>query len=491
MKPNKKKKLNVSVPSGMVQATSILEVPTVPSTDVLDFRANVPVLAVQHNGIRFADMWSDALDNNEAKINAIIKKRAALYYSVLAPTTLSDIKTKLGNVVKRSLEAFAIICGVWKYQNALQFEDEDGYALNKITNCVANKALKVRVTAIQDGEVACKYSISNSNWKKDILKKLKQIYLSNTSAEFIFTICGHFIQITDDDTHEKLITWDNADIYASNADVYTSYDKLVAYLDACANTIDESYNSYPFMDEVLADLGLEQPGEKFNFTRDLAQTKLKMLSDVDHAFEDMVFMTNTVPNTLDVSAESSTPLFSIVRVSGQDGSYFSFYEDDKSSADCLNYADRVFIDINSITNALRGNAFPANIAFMTVDKGDNTRDERVMNPFPLKPWNASISTDANFWYFINEVNQLNEELDMPGDSTAVKINTISQIGSGDTLDFNIATYQMQLYISSGDYLIPAGDIESVISDATFNFIFGKLEKLTADSQTLGNNGNNN
>lgn len=488
MKP--KKRLDTKVPEGMVQATSILEVAQVPVTDSVDFRANVPVIAVQHNAVRFADMWKDALENNGAKINNIIKKRAALYYSVLAPTTLSDIRDKLGTVVKQSLRVFSTINGVWKYQNALQFEDEDGYNLAGITNCITRKTLNVRTTAVQEADIACKYAINNTLWKRDILKKLKQIYISDMAGEFIHTICGHFVQINDDDTHEKLCTWDNADVFLGRDAIFKNYDSLVDYLDDCVEDIDSAYNSYPFMDEVLADLGLKQPGETYNFTRDLSQTKLKVLSDVDRAIEDMIFMTNVYPNVLDTIDESATALYSIVRASNADGSYFSYYKDDTASADCLNYADRTHIAINSITNALRGNAFPANIAFMTVDKGDNTRDERVMNPFPLKPWSAAVSTDADFWYFLNEVNQLNEELDMPGDSTAMKINSISQIGSGDTLDFEIINFQMQLFISSGDYLLSAGDVESVISDATFFFLFGDLKKLDADAQTLSNNGKN-
>lgn len=474
-----------------VQATSVMEVTHIDTGATGDSTSRLCVAAVLTHAVRFNDMWTDALENNEGDINKAVKKFAAAYYTSLSPTTLSDIKSKLQKIVNNSLTMFALICSAWKYQNCNQFEDEDGFDLSKMLN---NVLLTNDMLQETDISKTCDFSISNSDWKKLVLKHLKGIYLSKLAKEFIYTYFGHFIDL--DPAFEgtqrlytivplELVKQQTSTQYPS--DKGKDKDTFTGYLATLASEIDDSYNAYPFMDGLLEYLGLSSPDREYDFTRDLAQMKLNLIKDSDELTADMIYMINSASNFLDVTAESSGDIYNFVKVNKFDGSYFTAYKDKEAAADSLRYYNRVVTKIDSIVNALRGNVNAVNITFYRLLVPNAATGTRSKGTFAIPPYrvigeNASIP--AQKYLYWQEVNQYYATLNFPTDGVYKAITAVNSNGV-------TTSYKLILTPSSGDFLISSDDIESVISDATYFLIFDKeVPAGEATVNTLGNNGSN-
>lgn len=469
-----------------VQATNVLEVPSISATTT-EGSVRVPIMGILHNSVRFSDMWKDLLENHLSDIKTVIKKEAAAYYSTLSPTTLNDILSQLGSVVTGSLEVFAFICSAWRNQNARLFEDEDGYNLFTALSNITDAAAAIAPLSL-GFNTPFNYDLGNATWKREYLKKLKQIYLSKGASDIIFTLFGHFIKSEDADSHEKIYCYDPFDITLAGGYNGADNTTAVTYLDGKIAVIDAAYNKYPFMDNLLSALGLVTPGENYNFTRDLAATKMKVLLDSDGALEDMIYMVSQIPNTNDVIDENKTTMYRVVRDRHLDGSYLKLYKDDKSSAESLQYQEKIFVDIASVTNAFRGNIYPLNITIVFANKTAGGKYENFFNPFILRMDAALSASAANIQIMkdLATTNNLNAVFDLGNDSVVMAIQSVGGTGELD----KIATYKIDPYPTSGDYLIAADDIESVISDATFAFVFDKIEEMRATVNTLDNNGQN-
>jgi hypothetical protein len=499
MKEQEQTKIN------QVQAISTLEIPQMKIEGTPLQNPRVAMIANATYAVDFAYMWDDLLENHEGEINQAIKKFAANYYSSLSPTTIQSIRTKLGEIIYNSMSLFAAICCAWKYQNCNQFEDEDGRSLQSVLNNMKHAEAEIRAKENFVSK-ACDFGISNADWKKKVLKKLKSVYLGKLMKDFIWVYCGHFIDLDPDfEGTQRLVTF----VPYSFMDQYgetegeakgKTAEVFYAYLDDLEETIDNAYNMYPFFDGLLEYLHLTNPGDEYNFTRDLAQMKLNLLKDTNGATADMIYMLvagNT--NYGDEAHEADFSRFSLVKTN-IDGSYFEVYDKDNAAAKTLKYNDRVQINIVSVANALRGNFTPLNITEMVRgvpwlnvsggQTGEGYYAVQTLNPYFLTTYLENLT--AKQWIQLNDMNKRYYELGYPHDSITILINTLIDDPDSDPENveqvINNARYTFSP--SSGDYIISSDDIESVISDSIYGLVFDEITKSEPVVNTLGNNGNN-
>lgn len=484
---------------GQVQATAAVEYAYINTeTPTQEGDLQIPVLAIEHCTVALSELFDSSLSNHESDYTEIIKKKAAIYYSSLAPTTLQDILDNVNFVVDGSNVVFAAICSAWKHQNCVLFEDEDHNALGPILSTLAatNDAVKVFDTARINAGRVFNFGISNNDWKKRVLSALNKIYLNKSMSDLIYTMFGHFIQVDlKEDGITRLMCYDPKEMSISDAQ---SLDDFADFIDSNVGDIIAAYNKYPFMDEILKDLRMTHPGETYDFTRDLAAMRLNILGDTDQAFQDLTYMLGTAFSSYPVDIDPSKYILTrLVSLTNQPAAHIEFYKNEHSHGKTLAYTDRTIIDINSATNAFRGCFSSVNISFMYVKFSNNVRSVGYGVIAPISGrWNpsANMGTVTAAQYNIGmmawcEVNTWIDVLDMPTDAALLipltgEFNTANQA-------FKVTTYKLEPRLSASDYLISAGDVDSVISDAAYCLLTGSLLVETpSTAQTLGNNGTN-
>lgn len=447
--------------------------------------------AVSHIGIDLDWLVEDYKNQHAAEVENAIKKAAAAYFTTVSPTTLSDMVDEFNNVIKSSLNIFAKIAWLKKCQNRINYIDSRKNALGPMFNNYYEARATISAGYISDyphtqlGE----WSISNSDYAKEILSTLKDIAIAPETADLLYTLFGYNIKLkeSDDGTLRFIdfVPYDVIDWINGESDVEVS--AFINSVQADQGIIEAAFNKYEFLEPLFSSLGMlyspksydsnGKPVYAHDFTRNLDGNHFDCVLDTDNAIYDIVYSASAAVYDSEMEINDYTGSVCVVSASNFDATYVD--------SDKIGVIKRITLPVNTVLNAMKGNIKPINTAALVMSHGD-TDDQHIYiaNPYQVMFHPTTTGITVARAYGIVAQNRITTFLDMPVACTTLWVTGISD-------DKSASAWKNVTYLGVSDYLISTGDIEAVVSDATYDLIFnGRVDKFNSTYkriQTLNSN----